>query len=189
MHCLMESKPELSGADPIAEQVPLARAVPVWGGISQGGFAVVAMHRFKKLKTTEWVKAVTQGKLTAAVKLIGATGKKPWFVLCDNEKFLQTAASEKACSKQGIKLWFVPPRSPDLNPVERFWAWLRRELRQRDLQDYHSKRAPLGKLAYRQRIRAVIKTAKAKQVAKHITMGLKKVCRKVVAVKGAHSGK
>ena len=167
----------------------MARALPVWGGISKGDFGVVAMHNFKKLSTEEWVGAVEQGKLDKAAKSIGALGRKPWHVLCDNEKFLKTAASQKACSKRGIKLWFVPPRSPDLNPIERFWARLRRELRRRDLQDLKSKRAPLGKVAYRKRVREVLRTTKAQEVAKRMAGSLKKVCRKVVEVKGAHSGK
>ena len=88
-----------------------------------------------------------------------------------------------------IKISFVPPRSPDLNPVERFWSWLRRELRHRDLHDLHAKRPVLGKMAYRRRVRGIMKTKKAKLVATNITKGFKKVCKKVVEKQGAHSGK
>ena len=53
-----------------------------------------------------------------------------------------------------------------------------------------SKKTPvLGKMAYRRRARAVLKSSEAQQVAKNITKGFKKVCQKVVAKDGGHSGK
>ena len=39
-------------------------------------------------------------------------------VLCDNESFLDAAPCAKAHMLKRIKLWHIPPRSPDLNPVE-----------------------------------------------------------------------
>ena len=29
----------------------------------------------------------------------------------------------------GIRLLFLPPYSPNLNPIEHFWAWIKRHLR------------------------------------------------------------
>ena len=60
-----------------------------------------------------------------------------------------------------IKLWKMPARSPDLNPVERYWAWLRRKLRAMDLQDAVAGRPTLGKTAYKARVRAVCRSKKA----------------------------
>ena len=109
--------------------------------------------------------------------------------MCDNEKFLKAPGSTKACAKRGFKLWLVPPRSPDLNPVERFWSWLKRELRKRNLEDLRQKRPVLGKTAYRARVRSVLRSRKANATAASIAKGFRKVCRKVVANKGAHSGR
>ena len=53
--------PELSGDDHYAKQLPLARALPLWGGCSAGGFAVVLFHKTKKCTVEEWAKAVGQG--------------------------------------------------------------------------------------------------------------------------------
>ena len=39
--------PELAGDGDYGNQVPLARAVPMWGGCSPGGFSVVLFHKFK----------------------------------------------------------------------------------------------------------------------------------------------
>ena len=56
-------------------------------------------------------------------------------------------------------------KSPDLNPVERFWAWLRKKLRRMDLADANAKRPVFGKTAYIARVKRVVQTKKDQQVA------------------------
>ena len=58
--------------------------------------------------------------------------------------------------------------SPDLNPVEKMWGWLQRRIRQKDREDLRKRRPPIGKVAFRARIRG----------------GFRKTCRDVVARKG-----
>ena len=181
--------PDLAGADSYVAQVPLSRVVPMWGGISEGGCTEVIFHKSKKLNSDEFLGLITSGKFSAALRSVKPAGKRPWKVLCDNEKFLHSKACQKALAARKIKLWFVPPRSPDLNPVERFWSWLRKELRRLDLKDLHAQRPVPGKMAYRRRVRGIMKTQRAKRVAANIAKGLKKVCKKVIIKKGAHSGK
>ena len=48
-------------------------------------------------------------------------------------------------------------------------------------------RAVLGKMAYKARIRSILKTKKAQQVAAAHAASLRKVCKEVVAKKGAAS--
>ena len=60
--------------------------------------------------------------------------------------------------KDGVKLWHVPAKSPDLNPVEMVWAALRKKLRKMDLADAVAKRPVLDKSAYTARVRRVLKT-------------------------------
>ena len=86
-----------------------------------------------------------------------------------------------------MNLWKIPKHSHDLNPVERFWSWLKKKLRAMDLADCVANRPVLGKTAYKQRIRAVLKTKKAQQVATNCAVSLKKVCKEVVKLKGAAS--
>ena len=45
------ASPELAGHDPYAGQATAARALPLWGGISAGGFAPVMFHRKRKFNT------------------------------------------------------------------------------------------------------------------------------------------
>ena len=80
-------------------------------------------------------------------------------------------------------------RSPDLNPVEKFWAWLRKELRRLDLRDLQEKRRLLTKAEHQKRVRDVLRTPKAQRVASNCALNLRKVCKKVCENKGAHSGK
>ena len=112
-------------------------------------------------------------------------GAVPWGVLSDNEGFLNDPCSKTELWKQGVRLWHVPPRSPDLNPVEKFWAWLRRELRRRDLKDLKERKPALGKAAYRIRVRNICNTTKAKQVASNIHKGYKRTCREIYDANGA----
>ena len=179
---------DLLGHDLYANQVPLDRAVPLWGGISEGGFAEVVIHKQKKLNEAEWTEAVKAGKLNAAIKSLNPVKTKgPWTVPCDNEGFLKTAASTKAHKKAKVLLWHVPKLSPDLNPVEKFWSWLRRRLRALDLRDIQKKRPVLAKMAYVKRVRSVCRSKKAQQVAKACAKGWKRVCQEVVRKKGAAS--
>ena len=180
--------PDLAGDDSYGNQAPLGRVVPLWGGCSAGGFAIAAIHKKKKLTAREWSDVVTSGKLRKAVQALKPTKKNgPWHILCDNESFLRARVSRRAHSRAKMNLWDLPARSPDLNPVELVWAWLRKKLRAMDLADAVAKRPVLGKTAYVARVRRVLKTKKAQLVAASCAKGLKKVCREVVRKKGAGS--
>ena len=91
-------------------------------------------------------------------------------------------SSKRARGGPSISLWKIPPRSPDLNPVEKFWSWLRRR---RDLQDYRQKKACLTKAQYIARVRHVLGTEKAQQVAKRIASVFKKTRKEVDDKSGA----
>ena len=179
-------RPGLSGDDPYGKQVPLPRALPMWGGCSAGGFAPVVFHKTKKLKVAEWQKVVASGKLATAIKALKPVKRRgPWSVLCDNESFLRAKAVSRAHKESGVTLWKIPAKSPDLNPVERVWAWLRKKLRAMDLADASKRRKVLSKAAYRTRVRRVLKTKKAQAVAANCAKGLRAVCREVMEKKGA----
>ena len=78
----------------------------------------------------------------------------------------------------------IPARSPDLNPVEKYWAWLRRKLRFLDLDDLMKGRPPATKAKLRARVRAICASQRAKTVARNCVVGLRRVCMEVIRKRG-----
>ena len=50
-------------------------------------------------------------------------------IVMDNASFHSKKRLLFAAQNAGYKLLFLPPYSPQLNPIEKFWAWLKRFLR------------------------------------------------------------
>jgi transposase len=181
--------PKLAGGEDYGNQVPLARAVPMWAGCSAGGFSIITFHPRRKLCGAEWARIVEKGDLVKAIKAANPDRHAgPWSVLCDNESFLRAGPANAAHKAAGVKLWKIPPKSPDLNPVERCWSWLRRKLRLMDLADAVAKRSVLGKTSYKARVRRVIRSAKGQSIGVAQARLMKRVCREVVKKKGAATG-
>ena len=181
--------PDLSGADDYQDQVPKSCAVPLWGAISADGFQEITYHERRKLNREDWLREVKAGKLSAAVKkLQPGRHEGPRRLLCDNESFMAGNECKKEYRKRNIQLLNIPPRSPDFNPIESFWGWLRQAMRRRDLEDLRNKRPALGKTAWMCRLKRLLKTQKAQNVAKKKFQNFKKVCKVVYKKNGAHSG-
>jgi transposase len=50
-------------------------------------------------------------------------------VIMDNARFRRKKQLQEICGKAGAGLLFLPPYSPDFNPIEKEWADMKRELR------------------------------------------------------------
>ena len=70
--------------------------------------------------------------LRRSVYKAGAPILKRPIVWQDNETFLQAPV---AYNRVGLRIMNFPPNSGDLNPIERVWARLRRDLAAREFQD------------------------------------------------------
>ena len=113
--------PELAGHDRYAKQVPKNRMLPLWGGISWGGFGVVLQHDERKVTAEDWAEAVDGGSLVQALRIANPDKRNgPWKVLCDNESFPRAPESVAAHRRCNAHLVKMPPLSPDLNPVEKY---------------------------------------------------------------------
>ena len=55
--------------------------------------------------------------------------EKGTVIVMDNASFHSKKRLISAAQNAGCKLLFLPPYSPELNPIEKFWAWLKRYLR------------------------------------------------------------
>ena len=54
---------------------------------------------------------------------------KDTVIVMDNASFHSKKRLFFAAQNAGCRLLFLPPYSPELNPIENFWAWLKRFLR------------------------------------------------------------
>lgn len=50
-------------------------------------------------------------------------------VILDNTTFHKSLRSKELIEQAGCKVLFLPPYSPDLNPIEKFWAWFKGKVR------------------------------------------------------------
>lgn len=55
--------------------------------------------------------------------------KKGSVIILDNATFHRKTILIEIAQRFGCIVWFLPPYSPDLNPIEKRWAWLKRKLR------------------------------------------------------------
>jgi putative transposase len=55
--------------------------------------------------------------------------KKGKTIIMDRARFHRKTNLEILCKKAGARLLFLPPYSPDFNPIEKTWANMKRELR------------------------------------------------------------
>ena len=183
--------PDLAGADPYAQQVPLSRAIPLWGGIGPVGFAPMVHHKKKKIKATErerLLKRDALGKAVRKVQLKPVPKKSARLrVVCDNEGFLKSKSAKRLYRSNGVFLTHVAKRSPDLNRAEKYWAWLRKKLGAKDVADLKARRSVPCKSAYRRRVQRLTETQESKNVAKNLIVGLRRVCRRILKTGGAAS--
>ena len=50
-------------------------------------------------------------------------------IVMDNASFHRKSKLYPLAQQAGVRLVFLPPYAPELNPIEQFWAWLKRYLR------------------------------------------------------------
>lgn len=50
-------------------------------------------------------------------------------LVIDNATFHKGGRIEALVKAAGCEVWYLPPYSPDLNPIERCWSWLKSRIR------------------------------------------------------------
>lgn len=107
---------------------------------------VVAKISGRKFKRTNIVAGICQGKWVAPLEYTKTTDSilfEFWFENCllkevgagstiilDNASFHKKSVLASLAKSCNCEVLFLPPYSPDLNPIEKKWAWLKRKLRE-----------------------------------------------------------
>ena len=94
----------------------------------------VAPMEFKGYCNTEVVLAWVQGMLIPALQPGDV-------VIWDNATFHKSRKLARAFEEADVGLLFLPPYSPDLNPIEQLWAWLKARIRALNEPTLHISRA------------------------------------------------
>lgn len=112
--------------------------------------AKISGRRFSRVNI---VAGICQGKWVAPLEYCGTTDSilfEFWFKNCllkeidegsvivlDNATFHKKSVLPGLAKSHNCEVLFLPPYSPDLNPIEKKWAWLKRTLR-KILNDFDS---------------------------------------------------
>jgi len=99
----------------------------------------------RKFKRTNIVAAKCGGKVVAPMIYDGTTDSvlfEFWFeelllksipkysiIILDNAAFHKKMKLRHLATSADCEVLFLPPYSPDLNPIEEFWGWLKNRLR------------------------------------------------------------
>lgn len=122
--------------DPALINLKLRRgpAIMVWAAIYKGGKSKLLLldtsqseGKRRGVTAAIYRDQVTNGPLRDLVTAMRLVGRSPK-VLEDNAK-VHTAAIARECAlEHGFEFIDHPPSSPDLNPIEHCWAWLKHQL-------------------------------------------------------------
>jgi len=109
------------------------------------GEKVIAKISGRKFKRTNIVAGICGGKWVAPMEYDGTTDSilfEFWFEKCllkvvvegsviilDNATFHRKSFLTDLAHRYNCDILFLPPYSPDLNPIEKKWAWLKKYLR------------------------------------------------------------
>jgi len=113
-------------------------------GWSKRGTQLIGMVSGRKFKRIGIVAAQMDGTILSPLQYEGTMDSslfETWFESCllpslpenavivmDNASFHRKSKLYPLARQAGFCLIFLPPYSPELNPIEHFWSWLKREL-------------------------------------------------------------
>lgn len=111
------------------------RGTQVFGEISGKRFArqsvIAALFRGKFLSPMCFEGTCDTSLFNTWLKQVLIPNLTPGQVLIlDNASFHKSVESQKLVEAAGCKILFLPPYSPDLNPIEKYWANMKTKVRE-----------------------------------------------------------
>jgi transposase len=110
------------------------------------GERLLGMKKGSKTERLSFISALSQKTLCASLLFAGSCDRKVFetyiekvlvptlmpgkTIVLDNASFHHGEKIKKLINDAGCELLYLPPYSPDLNPIEHFWAPLKNKIRQ-----------------------------------------------------------
>jgi transposase len=116
-------------------------------GYSPKGERCYALKSGKRNERVSWIAALKEGKVFAPLTFEGSCNRdlfETWLreslipqlqpgniIIIDNATFHQGQSIQEIVEEAGCEIWYLPPYSPDLNKIERWWSVLKTWMKQR----------------------------------------------------------
>lgn len=98
-----------------------------------------AMRQDGKLATFEVRGATDESVMLAFIReVLSAVMEKGDVVVLDNLSSHKTCKVREAFAALGVEVWYLPPYSPDLNPIELCWSKFKAILKQAAARSYET---------------------------------------------------
>lgn len=94
--------------------------VNINGAIELGSLDVIA-------RTCDTVNQSSIGDLLRAIRRKNP-GENHLYLVLDNAPYNRSGSVRKLAKKLGIKILYLPPYSPNLNPIERLWKFMKKKI-------------------------------------------------------------
>ncbi len=116
-------------------------------GYSPKGERCYALKSGKRTERVSWIAALKEGKVFAPLTFEGSCNRdlfETWLekslipqlqpgniIIIDNATFHKGQSIREIVEEAGCEIWYLPPYSPDLNKIERWWSVLKTWMKQR----------------------------------------------------------